>query len=162
MTYICASLGIFLLCLGRLLKEKSFQCLVLWWQIEYFSYTPYSSKNSSWFRQDYPATRFNALEEVSAFDVNSASNLNTIMHNIVYITVCETIVPSPGNFNNYRSSWNWSNQNKEKRDSSKESYNSKPEMTSERLTLSLRASGPLTLDEVKNAWVLACSCSMVS
>ncbi|CDP10141.1 unnamed protein product [Coffea canephora] len=89
-------------------------------QNDYYYYTPYSSQSSSWFGQDYQATRSNAF--------------------------------GGSNSNHHWSSWNWRNQNQGKDDPPKKSDNSTPEMTSERLALGLSASGPLTLEEVKNAY----------
>ncbi|KAL3534170.1 hypothetical protein ACH5RR_002631 [Cinchona calisaya] len=105
-----------------LLRDRSAHFDGLVQQNDYYYYTPYSSQSSSWHRQD----DHQYSQRSHAF--------------------------GGSNYSNYWSSWKWSNQNEEKRDYSKESENSKPVMTSERLALGLSTSGPLTLDEVKNAY----------
>ena len=58
---------------------------------------------------------------------------------------------SSGFYNTNRSSWNWRHRDEEDYDSSSESDSSESDMTSDRVALGLRASGPLKLDDVKNA-----------
>lgn len=61
---------------------------------------------------------------------------------------------SSSNYNSYRRSWNWRHQNEETYESSSESESSDSDMASDRLALGLNASGPIQLEDVKNAWVL--------
>ncbi|XP_052174175.1 uncharacterized protein LOC127789322 isoform X2 [Diospyros lotus] len=59
---------------------------------------------------------------------------------------------SSGYSNNHRNSWNWRYQDEEDYDSSTESDSSGPDTVSDRLALGLRASGPLKMEDVKNAY----------
>ncbi|BBH07448.1 Chaperone DnaJ-domain superfamily protein [Prunus dulcis] len=58
---------------------------------------------------------------------------------------------SSSNHSNYGSSWNWRQQNKEEYETESESESERSE-SDERLALGLSASGPLTLEDVKNAY----------
>ncbi|KAG5555528.1 hypothetical protein RHGRI_006241 [Rhododendron griersonianum] len=59
---------------------------------------------------------------------------------------------SSGHQNNYRTSWNWRHGEDEDYDSSTESDSSETDLVSYRLVLGLSPSGPLKLDDVKNAY----------
>ncbi|KAG6638301.1 uncharacterized protein LOC122279213 [Carya illinoinensis] len=59
---------------------------------------------------------------------------------------------SSSNYNNFGRSWNWRYRNEETYDSSSESESSETDMASDRLALGLSASGPLQLEDVKNAY----------
>ncbi|XP_058207551.1 uncharacterized protein LOC131320739 isoform X2 [Rhododendron vialii] len=59
---------------------------------------------------------------------------------------------SSGHQNNYRTSWNWRHGEDEYYDSSTESDSSETDLVSYRLVLGLSPSGPLKLDDVKNAY----------
>lgn len=53
--------------------------------------------------------------------------------------------------NNHGRSWNWGHQNDEEQESSRKCESSKSDTASDRVALGLTASGPLTLEDVKNA-----------
>lgn len=57
---------------------------------------------------------------------------------------------SSGHSNNHRFYWSWGRQYDEE-DNSSESDNVKSDLTSDRLALGLSTSGPLSLEDVKNA-----------
>ncbi|KAI8562080.1 hypothetical protein RHMOL_Rhmol03G0007100 [Rhododendron molle] len=59
---------------------------------------------------------------------------------------------SSGHQSNYRTSWNWRHGEDEDYDSSTESDSSETDLVSYRLVLGLSPSGPLKLDDVKNAY----------
>ncbi|KAF7147869.1 hypothetical protein RHSIM_Rhsim03G0005800 [Rhododendron simsii] len=59
---------------------------------------------------------------------------------------------SSGHQNNYRTSWNWRHREDEDYDSSTEFDSSETDLVSYRLVLGLSPSGPLKLDDVKNAY----------
>ena len=61
---------------------------------------------------------------------------------------------SSGYRNNYRSSWNWRDRMDEEYGYSTDSDSSESDLASHRMALGLSVSGPLKLEEVKNAWVL--------
>lgn len=59
---------------------------------------------------------------------------------------------SSSNYNNYGRSWSWTHRNEETYDSSSESESLESNLASDRLALGLRASGPLKIEDVKNAY----------
>ncbi|KAA8516984.1 hypothetical protein F0562_017198 [Nyssa sinensis] len=59
---------------------------------------------------------------------------------------------SSGYSNNYRTSWNWRHKIEEEYDSSTDLDCSESDLASDRLVLGLSASGPLKLEDVKNAY----------
>lgn len=56
-----------------------------------------------------------------------------------------------GRFSNFGKSWNWRHQSENDYDSSSESDSSDLDLGPDRLVLGLTASGPLKLEDVKNA-----------
>lgn len=60
---------------------------------------------------------------------------------------------SSSNYNNYGRSWkwNWRHRTEETYDSSSDYESLEPDLASDRLALGLSASGPLKLEDVKNA-----------
>uniref|UniRef100_A0A5B7BJ20 J domain-containing protein n=1 Tax=Davidia involucrata TaxID=16924 RepID=A0A5B7BJ20_DAVIN len=142
------------------------------WQHDHDEYDPASSKGSSWFRQEYQA---NGSRGGWAGNKGSRSQgrrgfqfceddveVETIFRSAFggngyfYCSFVNEEFPqwktSSGFSNNYRTSWNWRHQNEEEYDSSTESDSSESDLASDRLALGLSASGPLKLEDVKNAY----------
>ncbi|PSR84555.1 Chaperone protein like [Actinidia chinensis var. chinensis] len=142
------------------------------WQNGFDEYDSSSRQNSSWFRREYEAKgpqrgwtstkgphssgrrAFHFCEDGDDSETIFRSAFGVNRH--FYWSFVEEDFPrwkgSSGFYNTNRTSWNWRHRDEEDYDSSSESDSSESDMTSDRVTLGLRASGPLKLDDVKNAY----------
>ncbi|KAH7856045.1 hypothetical protein Vadar_032060 [Vaccinium darrowii] len=132
-----------------------------------------SSKDSSWFKREYGAkdskrgftgTKGPYSTSRSSFHFcDDDSDVETIFRSafggnrhFYWSFIEEDFSPrwqsSSGHQNKYRTSWSWRHVEEEDYDSSTESDSSESDLVSYRLALGLSASGPLKLDDVKNAY----------
>ncbi|KAM1197237.1 hypothetical protein ACFX2I_008859 [Malus domestica] len=137
------------------------------WQNEYDDEEPSSSRGTSWFKKQYSAKgskkkagnqgawkygrndfRFCEEDEDVETIFRSMFGGNKFYY-WSFINEENSQWRSSSNYSNYGWSWNWRHNNKEEYQ-----YESEPENmeSDERSALGLRASGPLTIDDVKNAY----------
>ncbi|CAB4317229.1 unnamed protein product [Prunus armeniaca] len=140
------------------------------WQKEYDEDEPSSSKGTSWFKKQYSAKGskknwggnqgtwnsgrrgFQYCEEdIDVETIFRSTFGGTKFYYWSFIDEESSQWRSSSNHSNYGRSWNWGQQNKEEYETESESESERSE-SDERLALGLSASGPLTLEDVKNAY----------
>ncbi|KAK3030821.1 hypothetical protein RJ639_037202 [Escallonia herrerae] len=134
-------------------------------QYDYDEFHPYSSQSSSWARRDYRARGFNGsfnkgpqassrsgfrfFDDGDEFEANFRSFSRSGFFYWDFINE-EPLRGSSGYSDFFRSSWR--HRNDDDYDSSTDSDSRESDLSSVRLALGLSASGPLNLEDVKNAY----------
>ncbi|KAL6273115.1 hypothetical protein ACE6H2_023807 [Prunus campanulata] len=140
------------------------------WQNECDEDEPSSSKGTSWFKKQYSAKGskknwggnqgawnsgrrgFQYCEEdIDVETIFRSTFGGTKFYHWSFIDEESSHWRSSSNHSNYGRHWNWRQQNKEEYETESESESERSE-SDERLALGLSASGPLTLEDVKNAY----------
>ncbi|KAE9593894.1 putative DnaJ domain-containing protein [Lupinus albus] len=134
---------------------------------------PSSSRDTSWFKKQYSAKdpgtgRYRSSNQGSSprykrdpffceddFDVETILRSAFGGNRFTYWSFINDENPQwkrSGRFSNYERSWNWRHRSESDSDSSSESNSSDSYLVPDRLALGLSASGPLKLEDVKNAY----------
>ncbi|XP_060208448.1 uncharacterized protein LOC132635867 isoform X3 [Lycium barbarum] len=137
------------------------------WQPDCDEYDPSSSRDSSWFRRDFRASgnkggrsRSKGQRQQRGFQFFEDEDIeietffrSAFGGNKYYYWSFINEEPQWRNSSSYsnRHRWNWRHRYSDY-DESTDSDNSGSDLCSERLTLGLNASGPLNLEDVKNAY----------
>ncbi|KAK9290617.1 hypothetical protein L1049_008789 [Liquidambar formosana] len=142
------------------------------WQSDFDQDDPSSSRGTSWFKKQYgangsrrdwtgsqgpqPRGRRGFQFSEDDFDVETIFRSAFGGNRYFYWSFINEENPhwrsSSGYSSNYRTSWNWRGRIEDEYDSSTESDSSELDLASHRVALGLSASGPLKLEEVKNAY----------
>ncbi|KAM7530166.1 hypothetical protein LguiB_033576 [Lonicera macranthoides] len=140
------------------------------WQHDRDEYNPSSSQGSSWFNPDSRARGFkgggttkkgpHTWSKRGGFEFcEDDFEVETIFRSAFggnghfsWSFINEEPQRSSSGYSYYRNSWNWRNQYDEEYESSTDSDTPLPDLTSHRMALGLSVSGPLNLDDVKNAY----------
>lgn len=154
----------------ELLRNVSAFAETLFQNMDYVhdEYESSSSRGSSWFRPDYRdrgfrgygtnhkrpqagvRSGFHFCEDDVEVETLFRSAFGGNRHFFWSFINDEPQRSSSGYYNNYRTSWNWTHPNEEDYDTDSDSLES--DLSKERKTLGLSVSGPINMDDVKNAY----------
>ncbi|XAR68599.1 hypothetical protein NMG60_11003783 [Bertholletia excelsa] len=152
------------------------------WQNDFDEYDTSSSRGNSWFRREYGAKdprggwsgsqRTHSFGRRSFYFCEDDIEVENIFRSAFggkqsfYWSFVDEDFPrwrsssgfsytyrsSSGHSYSYGNSWNWTREDEEDYESSTESDSSESDLVSDRLALGLSASGPLNMNDVKNAY----------